>query len=289
MKKVFYAILAVVLGAAAVLYFQPRPVEVEFSTVSRGLFEETFTVEGRIRARTKQTLYAFASGNIEEVRVKLGDRVVKNQVITRVHWDYDRWVESPFDGVVSKLYRESAGPVVRGEPIVEITALFDLEIVVDVLTNDALRLHPGGKARLINWGIDRVINAEIIAVSRAASVKISALGVEEERTEVRLRFLNVPASLLARLGDFYHVDVMFEVSREERVLKIPLGALFRDGESWAVYVLKGDRVHRRHVLVSKKNDEEAMVQEGLLEGELVVLFPGDQIREGLQVTPKGQR
>ncbi len=283
MKRLFYIVGFVAIAISVTLLMRPMPLKVEVATVSKGSFDETLITDGKIRAKTKQTLYAFASGNIENLKVKVGDHVEKNQVLSKLVWDYDRPLKSPFTGVVSKIYRDSAGPIMRGEPIVEISQLTDLEVVADLLTTDAVRLQKGGKAHILNWGMDTPLEAEITVISHAGVVKMSALGVDEERTDVRLKLLRVPQEIQGKLGDTYHVDVAFLVSHADEVIKVPLGALFKTGETWAVYIIDGDKARLRNIQVAKKNDKEIVVTQGLAVGEKVILFPGDKIHEGTRV------
>jgi HlyD family secretion protein len=283
MKKMFYGLLVVIVLGGIYLVTAPKEIKVESMVLHRGTFEETFSADGIIRAKNRQTVYAFATGNIENLKVKVGDTVTKGQVVTLLMWDRDLQVRSPVDGVVSKIFRESAGPIVRGEPIFEVSNLSDIEIVVDLLTPEAVRLNPKGEAKVLNWGGSNELPAKIFQISRAGVVKISALGVEEERTEVRMDFEKIPPELKDKFGDTYHVDVIFLISRVPNALTVPLGALFMSADKWAVYIIQEGRARLREIQISKKNDRAALVTEGLIEGDQVILFPGDKISEGTRV------
>jgi HlyD family secretion protein len=201
-------------------------------------------------------------------------------------WDYDQLVKSPIEGVVSEIFRQSAGPIQRGEPIFEVSGLTELEVVVELLTPDAIRLRPRGPAKILNWGGKGELEAHITQISRAGMVKVSALGVEEERTEVRLSFDALPAEIKSRFGDTYHVDVTFIVSQAPEAITVPLGALFKTGDQWAVYVVQNSKARLKKIKTSLKNSSTALVSEGLDEGELVILFPGDKIQDGIAVRIK---
>jgi HlyD family secretion protein len=283
MKKLFYIATAVIIVVAAYLMLRPKRELVDCFVARQGRFEEILTTDGKVRSRTKETVFAFATGDLETMRVKVGDPVRKGQVVNVLLWDKKFQVKSPIDGVVSKVYRESAGPVNRGEPLLEISSLNDLEIAVEVLTPDAVRLEVGGSARVLNWGGSEELTAKITQVSRAGRVKISALGVEEERTEVRLSLEKTPAELLKRMGDNYHVDVEFLVSAHDNALAVPLGALFKRGEEWALYVHEAGRASPREVKISKRNDRQAMVDSGIREGDEIILFPGDKIHADTKI------
>lgn len=283
MKMIFYILCGVVILIAGFLVFRPKEVVVESVRVQRQDFVETLSVEGKIHSRTRQTLYAYATGNISSTKFKVGDTLKKGEEIAKLEWDKIVAIRSPLDGVITKIYRDSAGPINRGEPLFEVSSLSDLEVVVDLLTPEAVRLSLKGRAQIKNWGGEEDLIAQIFQISKAGAVKTSALGVEEERTEVRLVLSQIPEVLKTKLGDNYHVDVVFQISQVAQALTLPLGALFKNGDNWAIYVIENKRAILREIKIGKKNDRVALVSEGLHEGEQVILFPGDQIREGTKV------
>lgn len=269
------------------MLFRPQPVEVQSHLVERGLFEEKFSVDGKLRSRNKAIVVAFANGDIDDVSFKAGDPIRKGQKVTTLHWDYHVQIKSPLTGVVSKVFRDSAGPINRGEPLIEVIDPEQIEIVAEVLTSDSARLREGISVEVSDIGDANTYSAVITSISRAGFIKISALGVEEERTEVRMNFVNLPAEVRHRLGDNYHVSLAMLLSRVEDVVKIPLGALFRDQGIWMVYVVERGRAKVRRVQVLARNDKEVAITEGLSPGDVVVLFPGDKVHEGvaLKVSP----
>lgn len=283
MNKYVYTLGGIIILVASYLVMKPKPVLVETALLQSGVFDETLAMDGKVRSRNKKTVYATAAGNLQALQLKLGDLVKKGQPITRLEWDRTTSIQSPMDGVLTKIYRDSAGPIARGEPIFEVSDVDDLEVVSEILTPDAVRLQLGSEAKILNWGGEGELHAKISQVSKAGSVKVSALGVEEERTEVKLKFEAMPVQLKEKLGDNYHVDVVFLISREKQVLTVPLGALFKRGDSWAVYVVQDGRALAKDIQISKRNERQAVVVLGLSEGEEVLLFPGDKIRDGVSV------
>lgn len=291
MKKWVYGLLAVAALIALGLLLRPTPIKVESYKVSRGDFDETIQSDGRVRSKKRQTVYAFGDGNIKNLDVKVGDTVKAGQIVSTLHWDYDIPVKSPMDGVVTKVYRDSAGPIRRGEPVFEVSSLKDLEIVVEILTPNAVRIRQNGLAKILNWGGDSKsdagtndeVEAIVSHISRAGAVKLSALGVEEERTEITLSMDRVPEEMKSVVGDAYHVDVRFLIDRIPNAISVPLGALFKTDSQWAVYVVEDGRAILRNIQISVKNDERALVTSGLKEGESVILFPGDLVKPGVRV------
>lgn len=281
-------ILAITIAGAvllALLYviFVPRPVQVDVATATTGLFQETIRADGILRSKERHVLTALASGNLERVYLKVGDTVKKGQRITIIIWDRDLEVRAPTSGVISKVYRESAGPINRGEPIVEIVDPANLEIMAELLTTDAVRLHPNGEAWIENWSNGKTLKARVTRVSKAGFTKQSALGVEEERTEVTADLIDPRANVLENFGSTFHVDVTFKISETANALKVPVGSLFRDGSDWAVYLDESGRARKRKVEVSSLGAQEASIKAGLSAGDVVLVYPGDLVKEGARI------
>lgn len=289
MKKIFYGLSAVVFAGALLLLLKPGPISVETLIVRKGPFDEVFSTDAKIRSRDRQTVYAFATGDLAPFQVKEGDAVEKGQVLSKLEWDRTLRVKAPMKGVITKIYRESGGPVTRGEPVFKISGLKELEVIASLLTTDAVRIAVGTPVIITNWGGTGAIEAQVSQVSRAGDVKVSALGVEEERTEVIMELKGVSQDVQSKLGDNYHVDVKFLISQEKEVLTLPLGALFRLQDNWACYVVEKNRAKLRQVSISKRSDQMALVTDGLREGETVILFPSDQVTDGVSVKSLDKR
>jgi HlyD family secretion protein len=191
-------------------------------------------------------------------------------------------VTAPVDGVVLKRVRESESIVPAGEPLLEIGDPSNLEVVSDLLSTDAVRVTAGHRAMIEQWGGDRVLDAKVRRVEPAGFTKISALGVEEQRVNVILDFVD-PAEAWAALGDAYRVEVRIVVWEAASVLKLPTSALFREGEQWATYVVDAGRVRKALVEIGRQTGQEAEVLSGISEGETVILHPGDTVTEGVRV------
>ncbi|MEK2643857.1 efflux RND transporter periplasmic adaptor subunit [Bdellovibrio sp. BCCA] len=280
MKKFVYGALCILLLVSLWILFREQPVSVQTSLVKRGSFEEHLRVDGTIKSKTKMTVVAYATGDLERVDLQVGDNVEKGQRITTLFWDIRKDVVSPMTGVISKVYRESAGPILRGEPIVDVIDPDNLEIVAEVLTTDAVRIPEGAETKVTGIGNEEAVEAKVSRISRAGFMKLSALGIEEEKTEVYVQFINRPN---ARIGDNFHVELFITLYTSNNVLTVPLGALFKQENNWAVYVVKDKRARLKTLSIAKKNETDALVQSGLQEGEEVILFPGDQIHEGTKI------
>ncbi|MFZ1363549.1 MAG: efflux RND transporter periplasmic adaptor subunit, partial [Brachymonas denitrificans] len=191
-------------------------------------------------------------------------------------------VAAPVDGVVLRRMVESAAPVPVGQPLMEVGDAAALEIESDVLSTDAVRLAPGMGARILRWGGEGVLQATVKRVEPGGFTKVSALGVEEQRTRVVLDFAS-PHAQWERLGDGYRVEVQFLVQRKDNLLQVPASALFRAGEGWAVYRIGQGKARRTLVKLGLRSATVAEVLEGLKEGDQVIVQPDDRIREGTRI------
>ncbi len=194
---------------------------------------------------------------------------------------------SPVNGRVLRVLQESSVVVTPGHQLLEMGDPSDLEVVVDVLSSDAVQIAPGAAVFLEHWGGEAPLNGRVRLVEPAGFLKRSALGVEEQRVNVIIDFTDPPEKY-ARLGDAYRVEARSVIWSAEDVLKVPAGALFRQGEDWTVYAVEDGRVAARRVAVGRSNGLETEVRSGLAEGERVILHPGDKIHAGARVTDRIQ-
>lgn len=195
-------------------------------------------------------------------------------------------VRSPVSGTILRIVRKSEGVVAAGEPLVEIGDPRDLEIVVDLLSSDAVRVEPGQRVLIDSWGGDHVLEGTVKRVEPFGFTKVSALGIEEQRVNVIVDIAE-PKDRWSRLGHGYRVEAGIVLWEASDVLKIPLAALFRDAGEWTVFVADDDIASRRRVSVGRLNDLEAEIVEGLEAGEMIVLHPGERIEDGTLITPRG--
>jgi len=191
-------------------------------------------------------------------------------------------VLAPAAGRVLKLYRESEGVVTAGQPLVEIGDARLLEVEVEVLSEDAVRIEPGMKVLLENWGGEQPLEGRVRIVEPRAFTKVSALGIEEQRVLVIVDITS-PWELWRRLGDGYRVEASFILWEADDVLQVPASSLFRYGDRWAVFLVVHGLAHRRIVRVGQRNGLQAQILEGLKEGDLVITHPDESIEDGVPV------
>lgn len=189
---------------------------------------------------------------------------------------------SPVDGKVLRVYRESEGPVQVGDNLIEVGDPSALEVEIDVLSEDAVRIAPGTPVRFHRWGSEPALEGVVRTVEPVAFTKISALGVEEQRVLV-IADITSPHAQWQRLGDGYRVEAQFVLWQDENVLQIPSSALFRYQDGWALFVIDDGRAQRKAVEVGRRNGLDAQVTAGLANGERVVTHPDDRIADGTRV------
>ena len=194
-------------------------------------------------------------------------------------------VSSPIGGVVLRRIRESESVVPAGDPLLEIGDPMRLEIVSDLLSTDAVRVKPGSRAIIEQWGGDTTLDGTVRRIEPAGFTKVSALGVEEQRVNVVVDFAD-PSAACAALGDAYRVEVRIVIWEGRDVVQVPTSALFRDGQQWAVYRLVEGRAQRTPVTVGHQTGQQAEIVTGVSVDDRVIVHPGDTLRHGARVRPR---
>lgn len=188
-------------------------------------------------------------------------------------------VRSPKAGHVLKLYRESEGAVSMGEPVLEIGDPRDIEVLVELLSADAVKIRRGTAVEFKRWGGDPLLAGKVRVVEPSGFTKISSLGVEEQRVLVIVDITSEP-EVRPWLGDGYRIEASFIVWEGQNVLQIPASGLFRAGEKWAVFTVDGNRARRQIVEIGHRNGLHVEILSGISEGTLVIAQPDDAIKDG---------
>lgn len=192
---------------------------------------------------------------------------------------------SPVSGQILRVLRESAGVVAAGETLLEIGDPQELEIVADLLSSDAVKVAPGQRVLIEEWGGDAPLEGRVRRVEPFGFTKISALGIEEQRVNVIVDLVS-PNAEWTRLGHGYQVEVRIVLWEGSDVLTLPLTALFRDGEQWAVFVAESGRAVVRHINVGSRNGLDAEITAGLEAGEQIVLHPGNRVDDDVRIVAR---
>jgi HlyD family secretion protein len=232
--------------------------------------------EATEQVRVAQSEVLAARAALEFERHPVTDGVAASQSVP-VHADVG--------GRVLRVLHESEGVVQPGEPLVEIANARSLEVVVELLSADAVKVAPGTRVIFTRWGGDKPLQGRVRKIEPVGFTKISALGVEEQRVYV-IADITSPREDWHRLGAGYRVEAAFVVWESDNVLLVPSSALFRYGEGWAVFVVEEGFARRRPVQAGHRSGLQAEVLSGLIEGTLVITHPDTEIEDGTLVKTK---
>lgn len=194
-------------------------------------------------------------------------------------------VLAPVSGRILQIYQESEAVVAAGAPLISLGDPADLEIVTDYLSTDAVRIDAGDPVRVEQWGGPVALNGTVVRVEPTGFTKISSLGIEEQRVNVVIALTDPPAAW-SRLGHGFRVETRVILWQAPDVLQIPISALFRQGEGWAVYRVAQGRAAATKVVPGRMTSDSAQILQGLADGDRVVLHPSDRIAPGVRVTAR---
>lgn len=243
--------------------------------------------KAKIDVETRTAGVARAIANVAVRRRELESAKARlispEQIETRQATDsaccYD--VKSPESGRVLRLIAESEKAVLIGTPLVEIGNPADLDVSVELLSSDAVRVELGARAVIENWG-GPPLAAKVKRIDPTGFTKVSALGIEEQRVKTLLAFEGEPSARV-RLGHDFRVFARIHVFEAKDVVRVPLAALFRRGDSWATFVVEDGFARERKLEIGERNAAVAQILSGLEPGERVILHPSDKVSAGVAV------
>jgi HlyD family secretion protein len=245
--------------------------------------------KAKFDAETNEAALTSAKAQVEvwqSVRTSLAARLIEPSAAPTVPTNQACCIEvrAPVTGRVLKVNQESEGVVQSGSPLIEIGDPVDVEVVADLLSSDAVQINPGASVRIDGWG-GPPISGRVTRIDPAGFLKVSALGIEEQRVRVTID-LTDPPEVWARLGHDFRVVVHVTVWKTDDALTVPLGALFRKGDDWAVFTLRNGRAHTTVVQVGHRNARSAEILSGLSKGDEIVLHPSDRISDGVRLSQR---
>lgn len=196
-------------------------------------------------------------------------------------------IRAPASGSVLSVINESAGVIVEGTPIMAIGDPGQIEVVVDLLSREAVRTKVGDRVLITQWGGEKPLSGHVERIEPFGRLKVSALGIEEQRVNLIIGIDRASLLPATRLGHGYQVDATVILWSRADALRVPIGALFRGANGgWNVFVVDGGRSRERAVRIGRINDEFGEVLDGLAENQVVVLNPGNALAEGTRVKPR---
>jgi HlyD family secretion protein len=194
-------------------------------------------------------------------------------------------IRSPVDGRVLRILHKSESIVPVGTALVEIGDPADLEINIEMLSGNAVKVQVGDEAIIKRWGGESELKATVKVIEPSGFTKISALGVEEQRVNIILSFTD-PREKWQSLGDAFRVEASIIVDRVENALLVPISALFRDNEQWVVFKEIDGNAHLQKVKVGRKNDSYAEVLDGLDISDKIIIHPGNSVADGVKIVQR---
>ncbi len=256
------------------------------SLAARGFLSSTQVENARLNVQLRQRERESARQDENAARHQLAQlRVALRQADGREPLARQSWpVRSPVAGKVLKLRQQSEAVVAAGAPLIEVGDPSRMEVLVDLLTEDAAQVRPGAAATLANWGGPSELQARVRRVEPSAFTKVSALGVEEQRVNVLLDIVS-PIAEWESLGDGYKVDVRIPVQAADSALLVPVGCLFPRGSRQALFVIDQGRARLVDVELVARNGRDAWIRSELAPGTVVVAYPPASLNDGDRVKP----
>ena len=255
----------------------------EKSLVSRDALEQAAARSREAAAGLRSAGFAVevARHELEAAETALQFSIANNGIAA----DETVAIKAPINSRVLRIHHKSEGVLATGEPLLEIGDPAGLEIAVDVLSADAVRIETGTHVELLRWGGPQTLQAVVRTVEPTGFTHISALGVEEQRVWV-IADLVSPRSEWEQLGDGYRVEAHFILWQADDVLQIPTSALFRQDGQWEVFIIENDKARQVPVTTGQTNGLVTEILSGLEAGTRVILHPDDRIADGVRVTEK---
>lgn len=275
----------------AALTFSRTELERAQTLVDKGTISRKALDKAVLEVQTNQAALASARALLDVRRFERDSAAARLQNPSNVASATDPacciQLRAPVTGRVLRRIQESEAVVPASAPLVELGDPQDLEVIADLLSSDAVQVKPAQPVRIDGWG-GPTIQGRVRRVEPAGFLKVSALGIEEQRVRVTIDFVD-PPSAWSSLGHDYRVNVHIAVWSANNVLTVPVGALFRDGEQWAAFTVTNGRARLSPVSLGRRNRQVAQVLSGLAEGAQVVVHPNDRIVEGASVAARTTR
>ena len=236
--------------------------------------------EFEARMRAEEVSSAVFAGKVAAEEARLA-RVALGEEQKRAsgrHLD----VLAPASGTVLRVLHKSAGAVQAGTALIEVGDAAALEVVVDLLTTDAVRVQPGTPVTILGWGGDRPLAGRVRQIEPSAFTRPSALGVDEQRVNVIVSLTDA-RERWASLGDGYRVEARLVLWQADEVVKAPMGAVFRHGEGWGAFVVDSGKAVFSSVTIGHRGEADVEIVSGLAPGAAVAVHPGDRVKDGARV------
>ena len=240
---------------------------------------EAETKKARAIQRSSKAAVDVSRSELERAKALLPNYTSVNKSIN----DNKVYVSTPITGNIFRIYKENEGAVNVGEPLMEIGNSKDLEIRVEVLSSDAVKIKKGTVMFLKRWGGETTLEGVVRVVEPSGFTKVSSLGVEEQRVLI-IADITSPAEMWRALGDGYRLEAHFVVWEGKDILQVPTSSLFRVGkDEWAVFVEEKGKARQRLVKIGQRNGLVTEITSGVNQKEKVIVHPDDSVKDGTRI------
>ena len=275
--------------AAAQLEFAQSDLSRQQQLLSEGNISQLSYDRAKLQVRTAEAQLAQAAATVARRKADLRSSqaamaTAGRQSSSDVRIDYVP-VRAPVDGRLLRRMQQSEALLAAGTPLLEIGDPTDLEIVTDLLSTDAVKVKVGDDVVIDDWGGPKPLAGIVKRIEPFGFTKISALGIEEQRVNVIIEF-TTPAAEWPTLGHGYRVQTRIVTEKKADVVKVPVSALFRAGQDWAVFSVEGNVARQKSVKLGSRNSLDAEITSGVTDGDIVLLHPGDQVRDSARVSAR---
>lgn len=252
-------------------------------TISEEQLDQAKRALRRFEAHYRSAVFA-----VDVARFKLDEAQKTLQYSDEANGNNDldkHLVKSPVNGKILKIHRKSEGVVKLGEPLLEIGDPKAIEVAVEVLSIDAVKIQPGMSVQFKRWGGDNILEGIVETVEPTGFTKVSALGVEEQRVNVIVNITS-PYESWKKLGDGYRVDASFIIWQGDNLLLVPASSLFRKDDRWSVFKVVDNKAQIVPVKVGQSNGLTTEIQEGLKEQDIIIPYPDATVKQGVKVVSR---
>lgn len=275
-----YAKIGLAISAGIILlYFILRaPAKIiETTKAVKEPYQEILLTDGVTRVKEIYSIFSPVNGVLRRIQKNVGDTVKKGEIIATVDWDINRKIQSPTNGKILRIYRESEGPVTMQEKLLDIGNTQEMSLIVKILTEDMNHLDINDRVEISGYQ-DQILIGGISKIEPAAITEVSSLGVEEQKVPIWIDF-PIPQDM----GEGYKLDAKIILFEEMDSLIIPSAALVRDKEGWMVFADIKNKARKRKVTISHQSGGKVKILKGLEENEEVLLYPSEDMKDGMKI------
>lgn len=252
----------------------------ESGTIPYDKYQQSITDAQRTKAKLESTKFAVQVAQFEKTAAEAALRYSAAQASGEDPETVS--IKAPVSGKVLKIHHKSEGVVNKGDPLIDIGDPHSLEVEVEVLSRDAVRIKPGTKVEFTRWGGNATLEGSVRTVEPVGFTKISALGVEEQRVHVIVDITS-PKNEWKDLGDGYRVETSFILWEGKNILQVPSSALFHHGDGWALYTANNNIAELRIVKTGQRSGITTQILSGISESEKIINHPGDNLEPGVRI------